>query len=274
MNASSSAWVGGNRARGLGMGGLGGVAGVGGIGALGEAGRVAARPPLGAAPTGWVPTRVSSSSSFWMSASTACKWLLIRFPTTESAPFIGNGPVLASAPAVPAAIVEVTTAPLRSEIGHSAVGALLMIIGLASIALSRLRVRGSGAALLWFGAFTLLYGMRLIANSGLPLVLGGSLVTARFAVAFITYVIPVPGWQLARALLGDGWKGSLRWQVAAFAAFAPIGILTFGSADTGSPLLVTNSMLNDATAYLLQNFTTPGQSVGFQVDTDRNGFAD
>src|SRR5439155_23612057 len=56
--------------------------------------------------------------------------------------------------------------------------------------------------------------------------LGGSLLTARYGAAFITYVIPVPGWQLARALLGGGWKGSLRWQVAAFAAFAPIGIIT------------------------------------------------
>ena len=156
-------------------------------------------------------------------ATAAGNALLIRFPAGEATPFIGDPPLLAAATAVPAAIADVTTAPLRNDIPHPAVGAVLAIIGLACIAISRMRV--TGAVLLWFGSFAFLYGLRLIASSGLPLVLGGSLLTARYAQAFITYVIPIPGWQLARALLGDGWKGSLRWQVAAFAAFAPIGII-------------------------------------------------
>jgi sigma-B regulation protein RsbU (phosphoserine phosphatase) len=156
----------------------------------------------------------------------AGNWLLIRFPAGETAPFIGTAPVLAPASEVPEAIADVTMAPLRSDIAHPAVGAVLAIVGLACIAVSRMRVRGSGVALLWFGAFAMLYGSRVIAASGLPLVLGASLLTARYVQSLITYVIPIPGWLMARAVLGDGWKESLRWQVAAFAAFAPIGIIS------------------------------------------------
>src|SRR6185436_20418956 len=45
-----------------------------------------------------------------------------------------------------------------------------------------------------------------------------------YAVAWLTYLINIPGWALGRRLVGDGWKGSLRWQLYAFIAFAPIAL--------------------------------------------------
>ena len=159
-------------------------------------------------------------------SSAAGNWLLIRFPADERSRRIGGVPVVAPASAVPAAIVEITTAPLRADIGHAAVGAVLMIIGLACIAISGLRVRGNASALLWFGVFALLYGLRMLISSGLPILLGVSVLATAYATAVITYIIPIPGWQMARALLGDGWKSSLRWQVVAFAVLAPIGIVS------------------------------------------------
>jgi phosphoserine phosphatase RsbU/P len=193
--------------------------------------------------------------------SAAGSLLLIRFPADEPSPIIGGAPVIVPASAVPAAIVDITTAPLHNDIEHVAVGAVLMIIGLACIAVSRLRVRGNAAALLWFGLFALLYGLRLIMESGLPLVLGVSLISAGYVKSCITYIIPLPAWQMARALLGDGWKSTLRWQVVAFAAFAPIGIISdivqrrSGTMETANSVLVVIGGIN-----LILNFFLTARS--------------
>ena len=156
---------------------------------------------------------------------------------------IGGTPVIASAAAVPATIVAVTTAPFRNELVHEATGSALMIVGLGCIAISRLRFRGNAAALLWFGLFALLYGLRLITASGLPALLGFSVTSAHYATACITYVIPLPAWQMARALVGNGWKGSLRWQVIAFAVLAPIGIVSDFVQHRPESLWAVNSVL-------------------------------
>ncbi len=52
------------------------------------------------------------------------------------------------------------------------------------------------------------------------------------------------------------------------------GIVTFGGTDAGAPILIDAGKLNDATAYLEKNFTTPGQAVAFNYDSDGNGYAD
>jgi sigma-B regulation protein RsbU (phosphoserine phosphatase) len=90
---------------------------------------------------------------------------------------------------------------------------------------SRLRRGANATALLWFGVFSALYGMRLIADSALPLLLGASTLHMQFAEAWITAVIPIPGWLMARSLIGEGWRRSLRWQIVVFAVFAPIYIV-------------------------------------------------
>ena len=177
-----------------------------------------------------------------LAPSAAGGWLVMRIPSGEDL-LIGGEPVIAPAAAVPATIVAITTAPFRDDLLHDAVGTALMIIGLGCIAVSRLRVRGNAASLLWFGLFALLYGLRLITASGLPALLGFSLASAHYATSWITYVIPVPGWQMARALVGDGWKGSLRWQVAAFAMLAPIGILSDVIQHRPESLRLANSVL-------------------------------
>ena len=52
------------------------------------------------------------------------------------------------------------------------------------------------------------------------------------------------------------------------------GMLTFGGTDAGTPVLINAGNLNDATAYLLQNLTAPGQAMAFAFDNDGNGQAD
>ena len=52
------------------------------------------------------------------------------------------------------------------------------------------------------------------------------------------------------------------------------GMATFGSTDAGTPILINAGNLNNATAYLEQNFAVPAQAMAFQADTDGNGYAD
>jgi sigma-B regulation protein RsbU (phosphoserine phosphatase) len=95
-----------------------------------------------------------------------------------------------------------------------------------------------------------LYGLRLLADSYLPLLLGMSARHAQYATSFITYVIPIAGWALARQAIGDGWRGTLRWHVMAFTIFAPIGIASDliqrdpGSLEAINNILVITGGLN------------------------------
>ena len=192
--------------------------------------------------------------------------LMIRFPDGGTGPFIGGTPLLVRSDAVPAAIIDITTEPLRSDIGRIATAALLIMIGAASVAVSRLRARGNTAAVFWFGAFTLLYGVRLMMDAGVIFLLGMAFPSTRYIKSFITYIIPVPGWQLSRALLGDGWRGSLRWQVVLFVAFAPIGIIADVVLHQPESLGSVNSILVVMGAVnLLLNFARSARGGGRDV---------
>jgi uncharacterized repeat protein (TIGR02059 family) len=52
------------------------------------------------------------------------------------------------------------------------------------------------------------------------------------------------------------------------------GIVTFGSTDSGTTLVINPGNMNDAVAYLAQNITTPGNTVAFGFDADNNGYND
>ncbi|HUR80935.1 MAG TPA: PP2C family protein-serine/threonine phosphatase [Thermoanaerobaculia bacterium] len=151
--------------------------------------------------------------------------LFVRVPRGTRLPLFGGTPMVAAGDEVPRALVRAATSSLRENITGIAIAAILIVIGIACAAVSRMRRGANASALLWFGVFSALYGMRLIADSALPVLLGASTLHMQFAEAWITAVIPIPGWLMARSLIGDGWRGTLRWQVFAFALFAPIYII-------------------------------------------------
>ena len=163
----------------------------------------------------------------------AGKALYVHVRRGQSPPILGGVPMIASAPDVPRALARAAAGTLQADIDDIIVGAILIVVGLASAFVSRLRRGATSDALLWFGIFASLYGLRLIAGSYLLLLLGISARHAAYLVAWITYVIPIPGWLLTRKLLGDGPMQVLRWQVWTFTAFAPIAIVT--SIVTGDP---------------------------------------
>jgi phosphoserine phosphatase RsbU/P len=147
----------------------------------------------------------------------------LRIPRATRSPFFST-PLIAAREDVPAALDRTSFDHLRDDLPHLIVGMLLLVIGLVAAGASQLLRRGDTRVLLWFGLFAALYGARILADSYLPRAAGMSVDLASYAGAWITYVITIPGWALARRLIGDGWRGSLRWQLAAFLLFAPTAI--------------------------------------------------
>jgi sigma-B regulation protein RsbU (phosphoserine phosphatase) len=168
--------------------------------------------------------------------------LYLHTPRAPDAPLFSTLMLVGSG-AVPAAIRETSYGPLRDDISDLALGLLLGAVALIALLASGISRRGNVRALRYFGTFTLLYGARLLTDSFLPLALGGTLLAAEYATAVITYVITVPAWLLSLELIGRGWRSSLRWQVVAFAVFAPVGIITDILTRTPASLDTLNSVL-------------------------------
>jgi sigma-B regulation protein RsbU (phosphoserine phosphatase) len=90
-------------------------------------------------------------------------------------------------------------------------GAVFLTIGMAAAAAAAFRGVRRERALLWFGTFTALYGLRLIAKSDavqheLPLSAGGW----QAVIVFLNYVILVPAVLLAAAAAAEDRRGPLR----------------------------------------------------------------
>ena len=91
-------------------------------------------------------------------------------------------------------------------------GTLYLTLGLAAAAASALRSAHRDRALLWFGVFTALYGVRLIARSDVvQSVTPFTPETWQVVEEQITYVILVPAALLASAALWTGNRVVLRY---------------------------------------------------------------
>lgn len=167
----------------------------------------------------------------------------VRIPRPHGPPYF-SAPEVVAREELPSTLKETLTGPLREDIGNILLGVVLLVAGLISVGASSLLRRSGTRPLFWFGAMAALYGLRLALDSYLPYLLGAQGRQAAFAVSIITYAINVPGWALARSLIGDGWKGSLRWQLYAFIVFAPIAIAS--DLITGRP-----NSLNDVNNVLV-----------------------
>ena len=150
--------------------------------------------------------------------------LYFHIPRAPVTTLFGGDPVLVRADEVPVAIRDLGWKPLRDSIVDVIIGLVLMGIAVVALFASGVSRQTDVRALRYFGLFTILYGLRLFVGSFLPLALGARVDTVAYAESFITYVITVPAWLLALHLIGPGWRSTLRWQVVAFAVFAPIGI--------------------------------------------------
>jgi len=125
---------------------------------------------------------------------------------------------------LPALLLEVTGADvgrmLRADAIYLGLGPLLLAVGIAALAVYARSVRGMQSALPWFGAFTLLYGLRLLARSDtFPLLFDLPPRFWRYLAAAITYVIPVPLLLLLRIAF-PRWRRPLGWAAMLVGGFA------------------------------------------------------
>jgi sigma-B regulation protein RsbU (phosphoserine phosphatase) len=97
---------------------------------------------------------------------------------------------------------------LRADLPDFALGAVFAFVGAAALVLRALKVREP--SLLAFGAFTLLYGVRLLARTAYVALLGEAPPCFwRTVEIFVTYAILVPAFSFFELILGPGWRSSL-----------------------------------------------------------------
>ncbi len=182
----------------------------------------------------------------------------------------------AVAPTVPGDSAGRVEAALLADAGPLVLGALLVAVGLLALAAGALRRRRGELFVVAFGAFSLLYGLRLLAETAtLELLLDASpAVMWRLRVG-ITYVLPVPAFLAFEQFLGPGWRSSLRrvWQVfvvvavAAFAADAITGV-TGVAIPAASALVIAGVAVTIANLFRRDLLAVPGMRivlVGFVV---------
>ena len=109
-----------------------------------------------------------------------------------------------SPPAASPLLLQVTRADvtrmLHADALRLGLGVLLIVAGLAAAAVYLRSLRGAESTLPWFGLFSFLYGLRLLARTDtFPLFFSAPPLFWRYVAAAITYVILIPGLLLLRA---------------------------------------------------------------------------
>ena len=100
---------------------------------------------------------------------------------------------------------------LWTDAGSLILGANIALIGLSAIAVYCFRRRPKSRLLLWFGAISLLYGVRLISQlDTIHVFINLTPAFWRYLISFITYAILVPFTIFVEEIYGKGWKSSLR----------------------------------------------------------------
>jgi sigma-B regulation protein RsbU (phosphoserine phosphatase) len=122
-----------------------------------------------------------------------------------------------------------TVGALRSDLSLVMFATTFFALGFVSIVLWTLKSRDP--LLLWLGAFSGLYGLRLFITTGLVITALPHLALGfGDAAVVITYCIPIPLVLFLRELIGAGWKNSMTawlWMQVGFAVLA-IGVGVFG----------------------------------------------
>ena len=129
-----------------------------------------------------------------------------------------------------ALLLQVTRADvtrmLRADALRLALGPLLIAVGVAAAVAHLRSSRREGSALPWFGLFSFLYGLRLLARTAtFPLFFGAPPRFWVYVAAAITYVILIPGILLTRAVF-PAWRRPLGWAAAFVGAFAVAAVFS------------------------------------------------
>jgi sigma-B regulation protein RsbU (phosphoserine phosphatase) len=114
---------------------------------------------------------------------------------------------------------------VRSAITLLIVGAVIATLGVAAVTVCALRRRAHEKFLLWFGLFSILYGVVLVVrNSAFRLGFGqpgGSELSIERLISLST---AVPGLLLFEEFYGRGWRSSIRWLIGIYCAIVAVAM--------------------------------------------------
>jgi sigma-B regulation protein RsbU (phosphoserine phosphatase) len=105
------------------------------------------------------------------------------------------------------------------------VGAVIATLGAAAVTVYAFRRRAHEKFLLWFGLFSILYGVVLIVrNSAFRLGFGQPEGVELSVERLISLSTSVPGLLLFEEFYGRGWRSSIRWLIGSYCALAAVAI--------------------------------------------------
>jgi sigma-B regulation protein RsbU (phosphoserine phosphatase) len=114
---------------------------------------------------------------------------------------------------------------VRNAITLLIVGAVIVTIGAAAITVFVFRRRVRERFLLWFGLFSILYGISLVVwNSVFRLGFGQPQVIGLSVERLISLSTIVPGLLLFEEFYGPGWRSSIRWLIGSYCALAVVAM--------------------------------------------------
>jgi sigma-B regulation protein RsbU (phosphoserine phosphatase) len=146
--------------------------------------------------------------------------------------------------------VKVVRSQLRWQLLKVAVAIILLVSGSSAIALFSLRRKTRDLTLVYFGLFSLLYGIRLLALQGVVEALVDA--TPRFWSLvnwFITCTINIPVSLFIYQLASENLRKGFRWLIAvqalfaAFGLFAPLAGIRLGQLQGANNILVLGTLV-------------------------------
>ena len=109
------------------------------------------------------------------------------------------------------------------ELAAFALAVVICAAGVAALAGHALRPRPADRLLLWFGLFSVIYGVRMFFKPPLALALGAGAIS-QWLENGLNYVILIPSLLFVIELYGPGWNRLLRWLTPGLGAFAVIAV--------------------------------------------------
>jgi phosphoserine phosphatase RsbU/P len=114
---------------------------------------------------------------------------------------------------------------VRSAITLLIVGAVIATLGAAAVTVYVFRRRAHERFLLWFGLFSILYGIVLVVrNSAFRLGFGQPEGIELSVERLISLSTSVPGLLLFEEFYGRGWRSSIRWLIGSYCVLAAVAM--------------------------------------------------
>jgi sigma-B regulation protein RsbU (phosphoserine phosphatase) len=110
---------------------------------------------------------------------------------------------------------------VRAAITHLMASTVIVALGAAAVTVYGIRLRHREKFLLWFGLFSFLYGIVLIArNSVFRLAFGQPQNVGVYVERLVALSTIIPGLLLFEEFYGRGWRSSLRWLLWSYCVLA------------------------------------------------------